>query len=220
MNAGLVQLVVIAKEPRPGFVKTRMCPPCTVEQAAQIAEAALERTLEVVRSVQAVRHVLALDGNAGRWLPEGFDLIPQRRGSLGNRLQGVFDDCFRQREDPVIIVGMDTPQVDRSHLDRAAALLHDGSSAVLGPASDGGYWLIGLRHPSRGLFDDVQMSVSATGEQQAASLRTKGYAVAHIEELRDIDLPDDAMYVADSLPGTPFADVVHRVLNHGSTAKD
>lgn len=215
MSAKGVQLVVIAKEPRPGFVKTRLCPPCTETEAAQIAEAALARTLDVVRSVPATRYVLALDGRPGAWLPMGFDVIAQRPGDLGARLQGVFDDCFAECDDPVIIIGMDTPQVGRAHLDRAVAALHDGSSAVLGPASDGGYWLIGLRHTGFRLFDDVPMSVGHTRAHQTASLRSNGYTVAEIDELRDIDLPNDALHVAQSLPGTPFADLVQRILRPG-----
>jgi rSAM/selenodomain-associated transferase 1 len=212
MSPREVQLVVIAKEPLPGFVKTRLCPPCTEAEAAQIAEAALARTLDVVRSVPATRHVLALDGTPGGWLPAGFEVIAQRPGGLGARLQGVFDDCFAECDEPVIILGMDTPQVRGAHLHRAASLLHDGSSAVLGPASDGGYWLIGLRHNGARLFDDVPMSVGHTRAHQVASLRFNGYTVAEVDELRDIDLPDDALHVARSLPGTPFAELVRRIL--------
>ena len=77
-----MQLCVIAKEPRPGFAKTRLTPPCTMTQAAAIAEAALADTLDAVLTTPARRRVLALDGAVGSWLPPGFEVVPQSDGGL------------------------------------------------------------------------------------------------------------------------------------------
>jgi glycosyltransferase A (GT-A) superfamily protein (DUF2064 family) len=141
-----MQLCVIAKEPRPGFSKTRLTPPCTPADAASIAAAALADTLDVVRSTPARRRVLALDGSTGDWLPDGFDVIPQAEGGLDARLAAAFASCFATHPDePVVLIGMDTPQVTADHLLTAGARLNAGADAVLGPATDGGYWLIGLR---------------------------------------------------------------------------
>src|SRR4051812_15275103 len=111
-----MQLVVIAKEPVPGLVKTRLCPPCSAEEAAAIAEGALIDTLAVVAATPATRRVIALDGQPGPWVPDGFDVLEQRSGGLANRLFGAFEDCFHVSTDPVVLIGMDTPQVTADHL--------------------------------------------------------------------------------------------------------
>ena len=81
-----ITLLVIAKQPVPGRVKTRLVPPCTYEQAASLAEAALADTLRAVRMTPARRRVLILDGQPGPWLPPGFDIVPQCAGPLDERL--------------------------------------------------------------------------------------------------------------------------------------
>ena len=103
----MTNLLVIAKEPVPGRVKTRLTPPYTPEQAARIAEAALADTLDAVVSTPADRRILALDGTPGRWLPPGVEVIAQRGGGLDERLANAFADVTR----PTVLIGMDTPQV-------------------------------------------------------------------------------------------------------------
>lgn len=200
-----MQLVVIAKEPLPGQVKTRLCPPCTPEQAADIAEAGLADTLSAVAATPASRRVLALDGRIGPWLPPGFDVVSQRSGGLGNRLFGAFEDCFHVADEPVVLIGMDTPQVRPGQLLAALELLESSADAVMGMASDGGYWLIGLRHLHPGAFAGVPMSADDTGAAQLARLSDCGYRVALTEELRDVDHAGDALDVAGEVPGSRFA---------------
>src|SRR5437879_13200717 len=85
-------IIVVAKEPRPGRVKTRLCPPCSPTEAAALAEAALRDTLAAsVRTEPAGRVVLALDGEPGPWLPRGGDVVRQRGNGLAARLAAVFD---------------------------------------------------------------------------------------------------------------------------------
>ena len=88
-SATATTLLVIAKQPVPGRVKTRLVPPCTHEQAAALAEAALADTLDTVLMLPARRRVLVLDGRPGPWLPPGFDIVPQCGGPLDERLRGV-----------------------------------------------------------------------------------------------------------------------------------
>src|SRR5688500_4457952 len=98
-------LIVIAKEPVPGRVKTRLCPPCTPEQAARLARAALEDTLAACGdTVGAGRRVLALDGEPGGWLPRGWDVVAQRGAGLAERLAHAFADVGG----PAFLLGMDT----------------------------------------------------------------------------------------------------------------
>ena len=214
-----MQLVVIAKEPRPGFVKTRLMPACTPDQAATIAAAALADTLATVTATPAERHVLALDGEAGDWVPDGVHVIPQRDGDLGRRLQGAFEDCFAAGAGPVLIVGMDTPQLTRAHLERAARALADHQrddaedhDAVLAFAEDGGYWLIGLRWLHPDAFRGVAMSVDTTGAEQQRQLEHCGYRVAIVDadqpRLVDVDTVEDARLVAHAIPRSQFAGAV------------
>src|SRR4029453_10639579 len=94
LASGLVSatLIVIAKAPVPGRVKTRLCPPCTPAQAAALAEASLRDTLAAAARCGASRRVVALDGAPGSWLPDGFEVIPQRGSGLAERLSAAFAD--------------------------------------------------------------------------------------------------------------------------------
>ncbi|MCO6010504.1 TIGR04282 family arsenosugar biosynthesis glycosyltransferase [Actinoallomurus purpureus] len=195
---GMTTLLVIAKEPVPGRVKTRLTPPYTPAQAAALAEAALADTLAAVAATPAARRVLVLAGRAGRWLPEGFEVIPQRGGGLDERLANAFHDAGG----PAVLVGMDTPQVTPAALTRAAQSLDDGD-AVFGPAADGGFWLLGLREPAPRLFLGVPMSRPDTGAHLRARLR--GLRVTTLGTLTDVDTAADAVRVAAQAPGTRFA---------------
>ncbi|MFC5180661.1 TIGR04282 family arsenosugar biosynthesis glycosyltransferase [Actinomadura harenae] len=197
-----VDLIVIAKEPVPGRVKTRLTPPFTPHQAAALAEAALKDTLACVAATPAVRRVLALAGSPGPWLPDGFDVIPQRGDGLDERLANAFDDAHRGR--PLLLVGMDTPQLTSTLLATAAAALtsHD---AAFGRAADGGFWLLGLRTPDATLLRGVPMSRPDTGHFQLCRLAEAALTVAHLPELTDVDTHKEAAQVAAQAPTTHFA---------------
>ncbi len=209
-----MRLTVIAKEPRPGFAKTRLCPPCTPESAAAIAAASLRDTLAAVGATPASRRLLVLDGRPGRWLPRGFTVAPQVEGDLGARLDAAFQMSFGDGPDePVVLVGMDTPQVRPAHLTAAADALETGADAVIGPATDGGYWSIGFRRFVPGAFVGVPMSTADTGRAQVARLRALGCRVALVDELRDVDHVDDAVAVAGMVAGSAFASAVDVALS-------
>ncbi|WTY93347.1 TIGR04282 family arsenosugar biosynthesis glycosyltransferase [Sphaerisporangium sp. NBC_01403] len=196
--------MVIAKEPVPGRVKTRLTPPFTPREAAALVAAALEDTLRTVARVPAARRVLALDGAPGSWLPEGFTLLPQRGSGLDERLAAVFDDAHRLLPAPIVLIGMDTPQVTPGMLATALSLLgpHD---AVFGPASDGGFWLLGLRAPDPALLLGVPMSEPTTGQTQLRRLNEAGLSVATMPRLTDVDTAADAFAVAALAPRSLFA---------------
>lgn len=106
----MTQIVIIAKEPVAGRVKTRLTPPYSPAQAARLAEAALEDTLRTAAATPATQRVLALDGLPGTWLPAGFEVIPQRGSGLDERLAAAFADAYRLRPEPMVLIGMDTPK--------------------------------------------------------------------------------------------------------------
>lgn len=212
-----VTLLVLAKRPVPGRVKTRLCPPCTPEQAAALAAAALDDTLAAVLATPARRRVLVLDGAPWAGLPGDLDVVAQRGAGLDERLAAAFADAAGG--EPALLVGMDTPQVTPALLGAAVdALLAPGADAVLGAADDGGYWAIGLRRPDPAVFLGVPMSTGDTGAAQHARLADLGLAVTLLPTLRDVDVADDAVAVAGAAPTTRFAGTVRAVLPPEPTA--
>jgi len=189
-------LLVIAKAPVPGRVKTRLTPPCTPEQAARIAAAAIADTLAAVAAVQRdARRIVVLDGEPGPWIPDGFDVIAQRGAGLAERLAAAFADAGG----PAFLVGMDTPQVTPELLAAGLDAVRDGDAAF-GAALDGGYWGIGLREPDARVFEAVPMSEDNTGAVQRARLAILGLQTAVLPPLRDIDTIEDARAVAREAP--------------------
>ncbi|GAA1722142.1 DUF2064 domain-containing protein [Isoptericola hypogeus] len=193
-------VVVLAKAPAPGRVKTRLTPRLSPTAAADVAAAALGDTLDAVATLPC-RRVLVLDGDPGGWVPAGFDVLPQRTGGLDRRLAGAFEDVFGRYPGPVLLVGMDTPQLGPE----LAAVDLFGHDAVLGLAEDGGFWAVGLRAPDPDLFLGVPMSEATTGAQQLARLLDRGLDVGMLPTLRDVDGPDDAEAVARQAPASRFA---------------
>jgi uncharacterized protein len=203
------QIMVIAKEPVPGRVKTRLTPAYTPAEAAELAEAALADTLAAVAAANVTRRILALAGTPGPWLPPGFDVIAQRGGGLDERLAWALADALVACPAPLVFIGMDTPQVTPALLAQAVEPLVCGSAdATFGPAEDGGFWLLGLREIDPALVLGVPMSRSDTGAQQLARLRHAGLRIHLLPELTDVDTAREAERVAAVTPGSAFATCV------------
>jgi len=195
-------LILIAKEPRTGRSKTRLVPPCTPEQAAALAEAALIDTLAAMAATPAAHHLVALEGEAGHWLPPGFRLTAQRGEGLGQRLAAALEDAGGT----AFVVAMDTPQVTPDMLGAGLERLSDpGVDATLGLAHDGGYWGIGLSRPNRAVFEGVPMSEGQTGALQAQRLRELGLQTELLSRLTDVDTIESARAVARAAPAARFA---------------
>lgn len=205
----MTTLMVIAKEPVPGRVKTRLTPPFAPEQAAALAEAALADTLAAVAATPARRRLLVLDGNPGPWVPSCFEVVRQAGGGLDERLAAAFAQC----DGPALLIGMDTPQVTPALLRPA---LQPGADAWFGPAADGGFWALGLARPAPELVRGVPMSTSATGGIQRDRLVAAGLTVHDLPELRDVDTAADADDVAAQAPGTRFAAALARCVTAGA----
>jgi uncharacterized protein len=191
-----VQVLVLAKEPVAGRVKTRLCPPLTPAQAADVAAAALADTLDAVRATDVSRRVLVVEGDLHA---AGFDRVVQRGAGLDERLAAAFDDVDPGR--PALLIGMDTPQVTAALLTTAAHALLAGDD-VLGLAVDGGWWALGLREPDGSLLRGVPTSRGDTGDRQLARLTSAGRPVRLLPTLTDVDTADDALTVAaEATPG-------------------
>ncbi len=197
----IATLIVIAKAPVPGRVKTRLMPAVTAADAADLAAAALSDTLDVVDATPAHTRLLAFDGVAEGWLRAGWAHCAQPRGGLDMRLAAAFG-CAAPG--PALLVGMDTPQLTPALL---APFDQSAFDACLGPTVDGGYWCLGLRDPSlaAALICGIPMSTSTTYAAQLDRLTSHGLRVQVLDELVDVDTAADARVVARLAPSTRFA---------------
>jgi len=203
-------LVLIAKEPVPGRVKTRLHPPLTLDDAADLAAASIADTVEVVNAVPGVRRVLLFDGVLAPAGTGSWRRVDQADGGLDERLAAVFDLL----DEPTLLIGMDTPQVSASQLTAvvdAWGSPDGGAGACFGPASDGGFWALGLREPDGDLLRGVPMSRDDTGAHQLRRLHDAGLRVDLLETLTDVDTIDAAREVAGAAPGTAFAAALARI---------
>ncbi len=207
-------VLVVAKAPVPGQAKTRLGAVVGPEQAADLAAAALLDTLEAcVAAVGLERCHLALAGElaSGARADEltaathGWTVHRQRGADFAERLLHAHLDTSASAGAPVLQVGMDTPQLEPRHLHEAAAMLTAPHDAVLGPAYDGGWWLLGVGGPHLLThLVDVPMSTAETCALTRVALGRAGAVVSETALLRDIDERADADAVADLAPRTRF----------------
>ncbi|CAN5907322.1 DUF2064 domain-containing protein [soil metagenome] len=204
-----MDLLIVAKRPDPGRVKTRLIGWAGADGAAALAAAALADTFDAARQSRADRVIVAFDGDPSGVVPDDIHVVPQCAGDLADRLT----DAWRHVSPPTFQIGMDTPQLSAADLDAAMDRLDQpGTDAVLGPAEDGGWWGIGLRHRHDDVFGGIATSRSDTGANQAARLDALGLVTGALPLRRDVDHPPDAVAVAAVAPGTRFATAVHDIL--------
>lgn len=195
-------LIVMAKECLPGRVKTRLHPPLTLADAARVAAASLADTLDAAEA-SGLPVVVCAQGDIS--MRPGMRSIPQVDGGLDERIAAAVEACAGR----VLLIGMDTPQVDPLLLRRFADEWPDDIDGWFGPADDGGFWLLGLDDlpphrlggRSRGdLVRGVPMSSSETGSRQRERLADAGLRVSDAPPLTDIDDIDSLREVSASLP--------------------
>ena len=195
-----VTALVVAKAPVPGLAKTRLAAAVGDAVAADIAAAALLDTLDAVAAAPFSARVVALTGDLALAARSGeirarlddFIVIGQRGADFAHRLANAHTDAAAAAGDqPVLQIGMDTPQLTADMLADCAGKLSPGI-AVLGPARDGGWWSLGVNDPAlAGCLTGVAMSHPDTGALTAAALMRAGAQVVLAEELADVDTIDD-----------------------------
>jgi glycosyltransferase A (GT-A) superfamily protein (DUF2064 family) len=200
----MTTLIVIAKETIPGRVKTRLHPALSFEQAATLAAASIADTLAALRALPATRRILAFDGTTPPAGADDYEVIPQVAGGLDDRIGAIFDEC----DGPSILVGMDTPQLTAAHLAPAFTPWPDGTDAWFGPATDGGFWALGIAAPNGDLVRGVPMSRADTGIRQLERLWAAGLRVSLLPPLTDVDTIEDAREVAAIAPDGLFAETL------------
>ena len=216
--AGDRTVLVVAKAPVPGLVKTRLVPPLTHAEAAELAAAALADTLDAAAACECDRVVVALDGARPTWFPSTLTVVAQRGADFTERLADAWTYAGRGPSARTVQIGMDTPHVRAADLDAAfVAVETPGVDTALGFAADGGWWVLAMRGADPGVFHGVPMSTPRTGLAQLAALEARGRSVALLPTLRDVDEVADIPEVAAAAPDTRFAAFAHSL---GLTRKD
>lgn len=190
----MIDVLLFAKAPRPGYVKTRLAREVGPERAAAIYRDLGNRVLRQIAPVSAL--TVWYDppdalSDMRAWLgPRAFRAQPA--GDLGDRMAFGFDEHFRLRPGrPAVAIGADAPEVDAGTIRRAADAL-DARDVVLGPAADGGYYLIGLARPRRAVFRGIPWGTGRVFEATRAACGAAGIEPAVLPTLRDVDTAEDA----------------------------
>ena len=183
------KLIVFVKAPRPGAVKTRLAESVGAPAACAAYRHLVETLLHQLQTLTAVELRFSPDDAAREiqdWLIGGWTCSPQGAGDLGKRLQSAFQCAFKAGAKRVVIIGSDCPAVRAGDIRDAwnSLLEHD---VVLGPASDGGYWLIGLRRPRPHLLENIPWSTERVFAETLTRIHRSGLSAQLLRELTDVD---------------------------------
>ena len=192
------RIVVLAKAPIRGLVKTRLAASIGDDEALRLHSLLAARTFATVLEAGCAAEVRITPDDAiaslGTWVPASLRVRPQGGGDLGDRMHRALCDAFAEGSVRVVVVGSDCPGMNVAHLAAAFAAL-SADDLVLGPATDGGYWLIGARAATPDVFRGVPWS---TSEVRAATRRraaAAGLRVADLERLPDVDTVEDLRHM-------------------------
>ncbi len=194
---------LFAKRPVPGAVKTRLAVAIGAEAAARFYEASLRTLLARVRGLD-LRRVIAHTGDSAAdlaWFQqfEGYELWPQPAGDLGVKLTAWFEFACAT-DDRVLVIGSDSPTLPLEFIQEAINAL-DTADCVIGPAMDGGYYLLGLRRPVPQLFEGIAWSSPQVLEQTLAHATEQELQVAQLPPWNDVDEVGDLAVLRDQLSG-------------------
>lgn len=194
-------IMVFVKAPVPGKVKTRLCPPLSPTQAATLYAAFVKDTLAAARSAARSHAEVFYDSSAEfpdlRWLDHASPLLffPQQGDDLGTRLDQAFRSAFSRGVQKAVTIGSDTPHIEPTAIEGAFSLL-DQADVVLGPAADGGYYLIGLKEPHDCLFQGISWSTADVLRQTLDRAKQRGLKTATLPISFDVDTISDLRKLA------------------------
>lgn len=207
----MTTLGLFVKLPIPGRVKTRLATEFGAERAAEVYSTFIAAAINRFRAT-ADRRLLcfapATDEARGHFsarMGPDYDLWPQPDGDLGARLSAFFADHLQRPDDRVVIIGSDSPTLPREHVELAFELLRE-VDCVLGPATDGGYYLIGQRGKNQPIFTGVDWSTSRVLEQTVSLISQCGARLAVLPPWYDVDTPDDWQFLMGHLRALEAAD--------------
>lgn len=202
-------LLIHAKAPLPGLAKSRLIDPARgfdEEFVARLSDAFLRDTIDHASRVGAYELVLHFTPNDAREyfreLHPAAVLEPQIDAPFGERLRHGFARCFARGVDRVVAIGMDTPHLEATTMRRGFERL-DRHDVVLGPAEDGGYYLIGMRGERDEIFDGIDWSTDRVAEQTRRRARECGATLTELESMFDIDRPEDVVRLRERIAANP-----------------
>lgn len=192
-------LIVFAKRPSPGRVKTRLTPPFSPEDASELYRCMLLDVLAKTGQMTGVDRLLFYEQGDG--VPEFFaetvgegESYPQEGDGLGARLAAAFDRTFDQGYDSAAVIGTDSPHLPPDYIEQAFDLLNDPRvDAVFGPTEDGGYYLLAMKRLHRELFEGIAWSTPEVLEQSLARAESAGIATALLPVWHDVDTAADLL---------------------------
>jgi rSAM/selenodomain-associated transferase 1 len=200
-------LIVVGKAPQAGNTKTRLVPPLSAEQAASLYRGFLLDAVHLGLSLKWERVTVVHPRGAAAilqtLLPSEVSLLEQRGSGLGEALAFAFQRHFCQGFDRVVLIGSDNPTLPAEPICEALAALDDGRDLCIGPCLDGGYYLLGMRAPWLGVFDDIEWSTSRVYGQTLRRARRVGLRVHAVRKWYDVDLPRDLDRVRRELRDRP-----------------
>jgi rSAM/selenodomain-associated transferase 1 len=207
-----IAVAIVCKTPHPGHSKTRLSPPLTLAQCAQLSAAFIRDVAQTMNEVAAassyaVYTPIGSEQALMPLLPEGFRTMPQSEGDLGARLIHMTRDLFRAGHRGVVLVNADSPTLPHAILRDAIAMTGHTDNVVIAPAYDGGYTLIGLSQPHDALFTDIAWSTSRVYEQTRAKALQLLLPVVELPLWYDVDDAHDLATLERELAGAspPFA---------------
>ena len=184
-------LIIFIKNALPGNVKTRLAKDSSEEYALKVYEALLEHTRKVSLEVELDRYLYYSDhvSEGDQWSDSDFEKYIQADGDLGEKMTSAFEAALK-KNDKVIIIGSDCIQLTPDIIHLAFEAL-DRWDVVIGPALDGGYYLLGMKSMDAGLFQDIQWSTSLVSDQTLEKVITSGKTCHYLPSLSDIDYLED-----------------------------
>lgn len=188
-------LAIMARQPVPGQVKTRLCPFLTPEQCADLYSAFIKDDLALATSASSYTVFLAFTPIEAKSFfrtvaPPSVTLVAQGHGDLGQKMYRVCATLCRQGYSPVIIIGSDLPTLQPRHLQQALEALRD-HDVCLGPTPDGGYYLVGQRQANQRLFDNIPWSTPLVLPTTLARAKDAGLSLALLDSCSDVDTVED-----------------------------
>jgi rSAM/selenodomain-associated transferase 1 len=195
------QLTIFTRYPEPGLTKTRLISALGEEGAAALQKELTEKTLQKIEQLvktSTIEPVICFEGGdmdtMQNWLGSDRFYKKQVQGDLGEKLKKAFDEAFSGGAQRVVTIGCDCPGLCREHISRAFDALYF-KDLVLGPATDGGYYLIGIKYPIEELFKDIPWGTDKVFEKTVSLAQQLGLSIEILEELHDVDRPEDLKHI-------------------------
>jgi rSAM/selenodomain-associated transferase 1 len=191
-------LIIFIKNPILGHVKTRLAQSIGEEEALIVYVKLLKHTREVVLAVESKRQLYYSQQVADHdlWSTDHFNKNIQKGVDLGDRMNAAFSQCFQEGAEKVVIIGSDCYEIEPGHIEAAYRALGQ-TDYVIGPAQDGGYYLLGMKRPSDFLFQDIAWSTASVYDDTRKAVLARGFSIDSLETLRDVDHVEDLVHYED-----------------------